>query len=130
MHSRAPHRRWSNRDVLREVDHGRAGWMWGLLLGLVVAAAPTGVYQHQQNECLKLDSEIQALQREKVRLHELQRRLTEQRAALESPAAVEHWSRQSGMVPPHPDQLVVVRPAPSERGNLVARMPSTSNSLA
>lgn len=127
MAARASHRRWSNRDVLREVDRGRAGWMWGLLLGLVVAAAPTGVYQHHQNECLKLDSEIEALQRQKVKLHELERRLTEQRAALASPAAVETWSRRSGMVPPSPDQVVIVRPRPQENGELVARMPSKSD---
>ena len=120
-----PQRRWRNRDVLREVDRGRAGWMWGLLLGFIAAAAPTGVYVHHQNECLKLDTEIRALQRDKVRLHELQLRLTDRRAVLASPATVEAWSLRRGMVRPTPEQVIVVRTAPPERNDLLARMPST-----
>ena len=120
MESIRPPRRWRNRELQREVDRGHAGWMWGLLAGVIAAAIPTGFYLHHQNECLKLDSEIKVLQIERVRLHERHRRLSEEQATLASPARTEAWSLDNGMVRPSPEQVVVVRPARSEQGELLA----------
>jgi len=115
-------RGWSNRDVRRQVDRHRALWLWGLLLGLVVAAIPTAFHLHHQNLCLKLSYEINALRHERAVLLEQQRRLLEQRATLESPASVEAWSiERRGMVRPSPGQVVVVRRTVSGREDLVAR---------
>jgi len=116
-----PDRRWSNRDVRREVDRHRALWLWGLLLGLVVAAAPTAVHLHQQNLCLELGYEINELRKMERELLEQHRRLLEERAALEAPAVVEEWSLdRRGMVHPSQDQVVVVRRAVPRQADLVA----------
>ena len=34
------HRRWSNRVVTREYDHSGRRWLWGMVLGVVVASTP------------------------------------------------------------------------------------------
>jgi len=116
------HRRWSNRDVRREVDRHRALWLWGLLFGLVTAAAPAAVQLHHQNRCLKLSYEINALREERVELEEQHRRLSAERAALEAPARIEDWGlERRGMVHPLPEQVVVVRQAVPQRTDLLAR---------
>jgi cell division protein FtsL len=115
-------RRWSNREVRREVDRNRTLWLWGLLLGLVVAAAPTAVYLHHQNLCLELGYEINALRKERSELQERQRRLLAQRAALESPTSIESWGlERRGLVHPSPQQVVVIRRAVPQRTDLLAR---------
>jgi cell division protein FtsL len=115
-------RRWSNREVRREVDRHRALWLWGLLLGLVIAAAPTAVHLHHQNLCLELRYEINALRQERSELQERQRRLLAQRAALESPASIERWGRERrGLVHPSPQQVVVIRRAVPQRTDLVVQ---------
>ena len=119
---RNSHRRWSNREVRREVDRHRALWLWGLLLGLVTAAAPAAVHLHHQNACLKLSYEIHALREERDELQEQHRRLSAERAALESPVAIEDWGlKRRGMVHPLPEQVVVVRQAVPQRTDLLAR---------
>jgi hypothetical protein len=115
-----PHRRWSNRDVLREVDRHRTRWMWGLLLGLVLAATPVAVYIHHQNACLRLSYEIIELKSERTRLLEEERRLKARLAALESLASIEEWSRGRGLVHPSPEQVVVVRRVDPEASEPVA----------
>ena len=116
------HRRWSNRDVRREVDRHRTLWLWGLLLGLVTAAAPAAMHLHHQNRCLKLSYEINELRAERSELQEQHRRLSAERAALESPATIEDWGlEQRGMVHPLPEQVVVVRQAVPQRTDLLAR---------
>jgi cell division protein FtsL len=116
------HRRWSNRDVRREVNRHRALWLWGLLFGLVTAAAPAAVHLHHQNRCLKLSYEINALREERSELQEQQRRLSAERAALEAPARIEDWGlERRGMVHPLPEQVVVVRQAVQQRTDLLAR---------
>lgn len=116
------HRRWSNRDVRREVDRPRAIWLWGLLFGLVTAAAPAAVHLHHQNRCLKLSYEINALRVERSALQEQHRRLSAERAAMESPSTIEDWGlERRGMVHPLPEQVVVVRQTVSQRTDLLAR---------
>ena len=120
------HRQWSNRDVRREVDRYRALWLWGLLLGLVTAAAPAAVHLHHQNRCLQLSYEINALQDERKELQEQHRRLSARRAALESPATIEEWGlERHGMVHPLPEQVVVVRQTVPQRTDLLARRMAT-----
>jgi cell division protein FtsL len=104
------------------VDRNRTLWLWGLLLGLVTAAAPAAVYLHHQNLCLKLSYENNALREERSELQEQHRRLSAERAALESPASIEEWGLgRRGMVHPLPEQLVVVRQAVPQRTDLLAR---------
>jgi len=116
------HRRWSNRDVRRVVDRHRAAWLWGLLLGLVMAATPAAVHLHHQNRCLQLSYEIHALRAERDALTEQQRRLSAQRALLEAPGVIEDWGlERRGMVHPLPEQVVVVRQSVPQRTDLLAR---------
>jgi cell division protein FtsL len=115
-------RRWSNRDVRRQVDRHRAFWLWGLLLGLAIAAIPTAIHLYQQNLCVRLGYEINALRSEQALLLEQHRRLLEQQATLEAPASVEAWGMdRRGMVRPSPDQVVVVRRTVPGRGDLLAQ---------
>ena len=116
------HRRWANRDVRRQMDRHRALWLWGLLFGLVTAAAPAAVHLHHQNHCLKLSYEINALREERSELQEQHRRLSAERAALEAPSTIEDWGlERRGMVHPLPEQVVVVRQSVSQRTDLLAR---------
>jgi hypothetical protein len=115
-------RRWSNRDVRRQVDRHRAFWLWGLLLSLAVAAGPAAFHLYQQNLCVKLGYEINALRSEEAALLEQNRRLLEQQATLEAPASIEDWSLdRRGMVRPAPEQVIVVRRAVPGRDDLLAQ---------
>ena len=107
------HRRWSNRDVAREVDHGGRRWLWGMVLGVVVASTPLAMWQLQQNECLRLSYEAAELRAEQERLGEEERRLRARREKLRSLDSIEKWAAASGLVRPSPEQIVVVRDAPS-----------------
>lgn len=126
MPQQPPHRRWTNRTVTREVDHHRARWLWGLLLGMVLASAPSAVYLLQQNECLRMSYEVNRLRTEQERLEELERRLRMRRDVLESLESIETWAlKRHGLTWPAPGQVVVVREAVAERSDLVAAIEET-----
>ena len=120
------HRRWTNRTVTREVDHHRARWLWGLLLGFVLASAPSAAYLLQQNECLRMSYEVNRLRTEQERLIELQRRLGMRRDMLESLESIEAWAvRRHGLAHPVPGQVIVVRETTPQRSDLVAAIEET-----
>lgn len=124
-------RRWRNRDLVRERDHRRAWWLWQWMLALTLILFPATAYLLQQNESLKLSYEVNALRAENERLLELERRLSVQRASLESLESVERWAVGShGLVHPTTMQVVVVRVAARARGELLARHEGTPRALA
>jgi cell division protein FtsL len=108
------YRRWANQPVAREVDRDRAQWIWGLFLALLLAAAPFAVYMLEQNECLRLSYKVSALEQERERLIEIERRLRMERAARQRLATIEAWAlERRGLVHPTRDQVVVVHRSPN-----------------
>jgi hypothetical protein len=111
------HRRWANRAVAREVDRDRARWLWGVVVAMLLAAAPFAAYLLEQNECLRLSYKASALREQREQLVERERRLRMERAELESLERIEGWAaRRKSLVRPAPQQVVVVRrqpPAPA-----------------
>lgn len=118
MHStlEATERRWRNRPVLREIDDRRVRRLGRLVLVMAVATAPMAVYLLQQNESLKLVYELNAVRAEQDRLIEEERRLSLERARLESLERIERWAeRKHGLTRPAPGGVVVVRaPEPAQ----------------
>lgn len=109
------YRRWTNRDVAREVDRDRVRWLCVLFVVMILAAAPFAAYLLEQNECLRLSYEASALRQKREELMERERRLRMERAALESLSRIESWAAgQRGLVHPSPEQVVVVE-RPSTR---------------
>ena len=107
------HRRWANRAVAQEVDRDRARWLWGVVVAMLLAAAPFAAYLLEQNECLRLSYKASALREQRDQLLEQERRLRMERAELESLERIEGWAaRRQGLVRPAPQQVVVVRRQP------------------
>ena len=75
-------RRWKNQPLTRERDSQRARFMWATLAVLIAAAAPIGLYLHEQNTCLQLSYEIEEVKKQREKLTEGQRRLEVERASV------------------------------------------------
>jgi len=120
----APHavdRRWQNRPLILEQDTRLVRWLWIMLLAIVIALAPGGVYMLLQSQCLELAYEISDLRSESERLIEEQRRLTVQRARLESLPKIEAWAnRRKGLDQPPPEKVVVLQPESTQTVGLMA----------
>ena len=124
-------RRWRNQPVHRVPDSQGARSLWRFVFALVVACAPTGVYLVQQNECVQLNYELDALRAGRAQLAKDERRLRIDRARLESLSDIENWAiGQRGLRRPAPDRVVVVREASSEPVELMARAPVRSDKRA
>jgi cell division protein FtsL len=120
----APSRRWRNRTLLREPDVRRTRWMWGLLLSVVVAAAPFAVYLLEQMAHAQLRYRVDELRSQHARLVEAERGLRLKAAILEAPDRVESLAvRELGLVHPAANMRAVIRPAGPLRGSLMARAP-------
>ena len=114
-------RRWRNRAVLREIDQKRVRRLVRVVLCIVVAAAPTAVYLLQHNESVKIAYEVNDLRAEQERLFTEERRLSLEKARLESLARIERWARrQNGMIQPEEGAVVVVPSPEPNAGELVA----------
>jgi hypothetical protein len=114
------YRRWTNRPVAREPDHGARRRLWAFVVGIVVTCSPLALWQLEQNECLRLTYEAGRLRAEQERLSEVARRLRARREALRSLVEVEEWALSNGWVRPQPEQLVVVAEVPPPAAELVA----------
>ena len=114
-------RRWENRVIEREHDRLHTRSLRGVVLGLVLAFAPSAAYLLQQNECLELTYRIDALRREQDLLAELERQLSLERADLEALDAIERWAtRAQGLARPADHEVVILDTTPSRPGHLVA----------
>ena len=114
-------RRWRNRAVLREIDERRVRRLGRVVLCIVVAAAPTAVYLLQHNESVKIAYEVNGLRAERELLLKEERRLSLEKARLESLAAVENWARRENRMIQPGEGTVVVVPAPEpDAGVLLA----------
>jgi hypothetical protein len=111
----APHRRWVNHAVAREVDRHRLRWIGAGTLAACLAASPLAFYVMQKSECVSLSYELNRLRDEQERLAEAERRLRMRRTAGESLDAVEDWvARQGELSRPLPPQVIVLERAPGE----------------
>ena len=82
--------------------------MWATLALLIAAAAPTGLYLHEQNSCLQLSYEIEEVKKQREKLTEGQRRLEVERASVASMTRIERWATQQRLARPESEQIVVV----------------------
>jgi hypothetical protein len=115
------HRRWTNRDVKRQLDHRARRLLWTLVAGFVVAATPLALWQLQHYECLRLSHEAGELRAEGQRLGEEARRLRAEREALASLDSIESWAAKEGLERPTADRVVAVGEAPADGAQWLAR---------
>jgi cell division protein FtsL len=114
-------RRWRNRPVVRERDFKRSRWRWILLAWFLAAAAPLTAYMLEQMEYVRSLYKVEELRVQYDRLSEMEQRLLIERQRLQAPARVERIAvRNLGLVRPTPHDVVVVHPAETGRGKLVA----------
>ena len=124
-------RRWKNRSVVRELDGRRARWLWLMVAGIALAAAPAGAWLVCQNSCLKLSYELNTTRDAHELLLEQERRLRYERARLASLPRIEAWARQKrGLVEPGAGEVVVIRRSAPGAGTLVARTPGNGDDSA
>jgi cell division protein FtsB len=122
----AADRRWRNVALDRERDVERHRWMWTLLATCLIAFSPFAVYLLEQMQHVQLRYRVESLRSESRRLVETERRLRVQAASLEAPRAVEARAKDElGLVHPASNQRVVILPAASGRGGLMARGPDS-----
>ena len=118
--SSASDRGWRNSTVHREVDNRHARWVFKVVLGVAIALAPLAVYLLQTMSYVETSYAIEDLRGQEARLIDAERRLTIERAVIESLPAVEQRAGvELGLEHPRPARVIVVsrgelgRPAPS-----------------
>ena len=119
-------RRWRNVPLARERDVRRHRWMWTLLATGIVAFSPFAAYLLEQMQHVQLRYRLESLRSESRQLIETERRLRVLAASLEAPRAVEARAKDElGLVHPASNQRVVILPAATGRGGLMARGPDS-----
>jgi cell division protein FtsL len=118
----ASDRGWRNSDVYREVDNRHALWVFRVVVGVAIALVPLAVYLLQTMSYVETSYAIESLRASEARLMDAERRLTIEKATMESLPAVE---RRAGtelkLEHPVASRVIVVsptelgRPSPSER---------------
>lgn len=120
----ASDRGWRNSAVHREVDNRHARWVVKVVLGVAIALAPLAVYLLQTMAYVETSYAIEELRGQEGRLVDAERRLTIEKALMESLPAVEKRAgtqlklehpTAANMIVVSPEDLV--RPAPSEAGS-------------
>lgn len=114
-------RGWQNSTVHREVDNRHARWVFKVVLGVAIALAPLAVYLLQTMAYVETSYAIEDLRGQEARLIDAERRLTIEKAVMESLPAVEQRAGiELGLEHPKAARVIVVspedlvRPAPSE----------------
>jgi len=114
-------RGWRNRTLVRELDDQGARSLWRVLGGLAIALSPVVACVVEQNECLRVTYELNALRVEHDALGKEEQRLRVERARLESFARVEAWAvEERGLTPPDPRRVLVLPAHESEPASLLA----------
>ena len=116
-----------NSKVVREVDPRAIRERWGLVLLVACLVAGVGLYAWPHLERRQAGMEAQQLDRERERLVEENRKLRLEKASLEELQRVEAIARRElGLVPPPPEQVVVVEQPESRPAGRLARAGDTS----
>ena len=117
----ASDRGWRNSAVHREVDNRYARWVIRLVLGAAIALSPSAVYLLRTMSYVETSYAIESLRVREARLIDAERRLTIEKAVMESlPAVEERAGVELGLEHPKAARVIVVsqaelgRPAPSE----------------
>jgi hypothetical protein len=113
----ATDRGWRNSAVHREVDNRHAVWVFKLVLGVAIALVPLAAYLLQTMSYVKTSYAFEDLRGAEARLIDAERRLTIEKAVLESlPAVEERAGVELALEHPAASRVIVV--APSELGQL------------
>lgn len=107
----ASDRGWRNSAVHREVDNRHARWVFKVVLGVAIALAPLALYLLQTMSYVETSYAIENLRGREARLSDAERRLTIEKAVIESlPAVEERAAVQLGLEHPTAARVVVVAP--------------------
>jgi hypothetical protein len=120
----ASDRGWRNSTVHREVDNRHALWVFKVVLGVAIALVPLAAYLLQTMSYVETSYAMEDLRGAEARLIDAERRLTIQKAVMESLPAVEERTRVDlKLVHPTASHVIVV--SQSELGR-PASVPSRS----
>ena len=107
----ATDRGWSNSTVHREVDNRHARWVFKVVLGIAVALTPLAVYLLQTMSYVETSYAIEDLRGQEARLVDAERRLTIEKALMESlPAVEKRAGTQLNLEHPTAANMIVVSP--------------------
>ena len=116
----ASDRGWRNSAVHREVDNRHSLWVFKVVLGVAIALVPLAVYLLQTMSYVETSYAIEDVRGLEARLTDAERRLTIEKAVMESLPAVEQRAGvELGLEHPKAARVIVVsaeelgRPAPS-----------------
>jgi hypothetical protein len=104
-------RGWRNSTVHREVDNRHALWVFKLVLGVAIALVPLAAYLLQTMSYVETSYAIEDLRGAEARLIDAERRLTIEKAVMQSLPAVEaRAGLELGLEHPRASRVVVVSP--------------------
>jgi hypothetical protein len=111
----ASDRGWRNSAVHREVDNRHALWVFKVVGGVAIALVPLAVYLLQTMSYVETSYAIEDLRGSEARLTDAERRLTIEKAVMESLPAVEQRAGVE-LELEHPKAARVIVVAPTELG--------------
>jgi hypothetical protein len=115
----ASDRGWRNSTVHREVDNRHALWVFKVVVGVALALVPLAVYLLQTMSYVETSYAIESLRASEARLADVERRMTIEKATMESLPAVEQ--RAGAMLKlEHPRAARVIVVSQSELGRPLA----------
>jgi cell division protein FtsL len=125
----ASDRGWQNSAVHREVDNRHAFWVFKVVVSVAVALVPLAVYLLQTMSYVETSYAIEHLRASEARLTDAERRLTIEKAVLESLPAVEQRAGvELKLEHPAASRVIVVSPTelgrPAASGAASRRPPS------
>jgi hypothetical protein len=115
----ATDRGWQNSTVHREVDNRHALWLVKVVVSVAIALVPLAVYLLQTMSYVETSYAIEDLRGAEARLTDAERRLTIEKAVMESLPAVEQRAGvELGLEHPAAARVIVV--SPTELGRVPA----------
>jgi cell division protein FtsL len=106
------------------VDNRHAFWVFKVIVGVAIALVPLAVYLLQTMSYVETSYAIESVRASEARLTDAERRLTIEKAALESlPAVEQRAGAQLKLEHPTASRVVVV--APAELGRSVTSDPTS-----
>jgi cell division protein FtsL len=115
----ASDRGWRNSAVHREVDNRHALWVFKVVVGVAIALVPLAIYLLQTMSYVETSYAIESLRASEARLTDVERRLTIEKAVMQSLPAVERRAG-SELKLEHPTSARVIVVSPTELGRPMA----------
>ena len=105
-------RGWRNSAVHRDPDNRQSLWVFKVVLGVAIALVPLAVYLLQTMSYVETSYAIEDLRGLEARLTDAERRLTIEKAVMESLPAVEQRAGvELGLEHPKAARVIVVSPS-------------------